>query len=288
MTVVVAPGDPAYPPRLRELADPPVLHVRDPADAARLRVLVAPPVVAVVGARGASASGSAFAQRLAGSLAAAGVCVASGLARGIDAGAHAGALERGGRTVAVLGCGIDRDYPAATSALAARIATAGAVISEYPPGTPPAPYRFPERNRIVAALADVTVVVEAAARSGALITARLALELGRDVMAVPGSPWLSGSEGVNALLRDGAPPVVGPDDVLVALGLDPGATRDDDPVVDPEAARVLAAVRRESASADVVAARCGMAIAAAIGALGRLELAGLVGREPSGRFVSLR
>ncbi len=288
MTHVVRPGDGGYPLRLLDLDEPPVLHLRAPADAARLAALLVPPVVAVVGARDASASGAAFAQRLAGALAAAGVCIASGLARGIDAGAHAGALERGGRTVAVLGCGVDRDYPAATAGLAARIASAGAVVSEYPPGTPPAPFRFPERNRIVAALADATVVVEAAARSGALITARLALELGREVMAVPGSPWLAGSDGVNALLRDGALPVVGPTDVLVALGVDPGTQRDDDPPIDAEAARVLAALRRESASAEVVAARCGLAIAAAIGALGRLELVGLVAREPTGRFVSLR
>ena len=277
-----------YPPRLMDLERPPALHVRAPVAGARLLTLLEPPVVAIVGSRHASAGGVAFAQRLAGDVAAAGVCVVSGLARGIDAGAHAGALERAGRTVAVLGCGIDRDYPAATIPLARRISTDGAVVSEYPVGTPPAPFRFPERNRIVAALADVTIVVEAAARSGALITARLALELGREVLVVPGSPWLTGSEGTNALLKDGAIPLTDAADVLLALGLDPGAGRADDPELVGDAARVMAAIRRDPASADLIAARCGLGLAATAGVLGELELAGLIVRDSSARFVSAR
>ncbi|MGI9188328.1 MAG: DNA-processing protein DprA, partial [Gaiellales bacterium] len=186
----LAPDDARYPARLHDLVDPPsALYLREPQSGEGLAALLQPPLVAIVGSRHASAAGISFATRLAGELAASGVGVISGLARGIDAGAHQGALSRSGRTVAVLGCGIDRDYPAATATLARRITTEGAVVSEYPPGTPPAPFRFPERNRIVAALADITIVVEAAARSGALITARLALDLGRDVLAVPGAPW---------------------------------------------------------------------------------------------------
>ena len=164
MTVITF-GSRDYPERLCDLANPPDrLFVRSPVGADQLAILLAPPLVAIVGSRNASVAGVAFARRLAGELAASGVGVVSGLARGIDAGAHEGALERSGRTVAVLGCGIDRDYPSATIPLARRITTKGAVLSEYSPGTPPAPFRFPERNRIVAALADATIVIEAAAR----------------------------------------------------------------------------------------------------------------------------
>jgi DNA processing protein len=284
--IVLERGADGYPSRLLDLVDRPErLHLRAPADTERLAHLLAPPLVAIVGARSASSAGIAFATRLAGELAASGVGVISGLARGVDAGAHLGALERGGRTVAVLGCGIDRDYPSATVPLARRITTEGAVLSEYPPGTPPAPFRFPERNRIVAALADATIVIEAAARSGALITARLALDLGRDVLAVPGAPWQSGAEGTNLLLKDGAVPLTCAADALVALGIDPGAGRTDDPAVDGSARRVLAALRREPASADVLAARCGLTSSAAAALITELELKGLLVRELDGRLV---
>lgn len=283
---VLVPADAAFPARLADLVDPPArLHLRAPQAPAALPTLLASPVVAIVGARRASAAGEAFARRLAEGLAACGVGVVSGLARGIDAAAHAGALERGGRTVAVLGCGIDRDYPAATAALAGRIAAAGAVLSEYPPGTPPAPFRFPERNRIVAALSDAVLVVEAAGRSGALITARLALDLGRDVLVVPGAPWLEGFAGSNRLLKDGAAPLTELADVLVALGIDPGCVRREDPTPEGPARRVLAALRREPVSADVLAARCGLTSAAASALIAELELGGHVVREADGRLV---
>ncbi len=286
---VIGFGSRDYPERLCDLANPPDrLFVRTPVVAERLAVLLAPPVVAIVGSRNASAAGVAFARRLAGELAASGVGVVSGLARGIDAGAHEGALERGGRTVAVLGCGIDRDYPAATIPLARRISTEGAVLSEYSPGTPPAPFRFPERNRIVAALADATIVIEAAARSGALITARLALDLGRDVLAVPGAPWTTGSGGTNALLKDGALALTETADVLIALGIDPGAARVDDPLITGPASKVLAALRREPVSADVLAARCGLTPAGAAALIVQLELAGVIVRETDGRLVPTR
>ncbi|MCX6391193.1 MAG: DNA-processing protein DprA [Actinobacteria bacterium] len=278
--------DPRYPTRLDDLADPPAtLYVREPVQPDALGELLRPPIVAIVGSRNASAAGIAFATRLAGELAASGVGVISGLARGIDAGAHQGTLDRSGRTVAVLGCGIDRDYPSATIPLARRIAAEGAILSEYPPGTPPAPFRFPERNRIVAALADATIVIEAAARSGALITARLALDLGRDVLAVPGAPWSSGAEGTNLLLKDGALPLTAVADALVCLGLDPGTARVDDPAIDASARRVLAALRREPASADVLAARCGLTSSAAAALIAELELKGLLVRELDGRLV---
>ena len=145
----------------------------------------------------------------------------SGLARGIDGWAHRGCLEAGGETVAVLGCGIDRDYPRAHASLAREIGERGLLVAEYPPGVAPAPWRFPARNRIVAGLALATVVVEARERSGALITADLALEEGREVLAVPGEITSALSQGANALLRLGATPVTCAADVLEAIGVEP-------------------------------------------------------------------
>jgi len=173
--------------------------------------------VAVVGARACSPYGAQVARLLGRELAAAGLVVVSGLARGIDGEAHRGALEAGGPTVAVLGCGIDRDYPAAHAELARRIAATGLVASEYAPGVEPAPWRFPARNRIIAGLAAATVVVEARERSGALITADLALEEGREVFAVPGEITSALSAGTNALLRLGATALTSPADVLESL-----------------------------------------------------------------------
>lgn len=283
---VVRRSDPSYPAPLLELHDPPErLYLRPPGDASRLVDLVRPPLVAVVGARRASAAGSAFTRRLAAELAAAGVGVVSGLALGIDAAAHEGALDGGGRTVAVLGCGPDRDYPRRNAALAARIAHQGTVLSEYAPGTPPAPWRFPARNRIVAALATVVVVVEASARSGALITAAVALDLGREVLAVPGAPWQGTSAGANALLRDGAAPCTGAADVLAALGLDPGAVRRDDAALDGASARLLAVVRRAPGTAEALSARLGFSASIFAAALTELELLGLVAVERDGTIA---
>ncbi len=189
---------------LRSIHDPPVgLFVRGSAP---LDVL-ARPAVAIVGARACSGYGASVARSLAREAAAAGLVVVSGLARGIDSEAHRGALDAGGTTVAVLGCGIDRDYPAAHAELARRIADTGLIVSEYAPGVEPAPWRFPARNRIVAGLAGAAVVVEARERSGALITADLALEEGREVYAVPGEITSPLSAGTNALLKLGAAPL---------------------------------------------------------------------------------
>ena len=176
-------GDPRFPPLLGAIHDPPAgLFVRGGGDLEVLRG----PTAAVVGARACSPYGSHVARMLGRELAGAGLVVVSGLARGVDGEAHRGALEAGGTTIAVLGCGIDRDYPAAHRELAARIRASGVVVSEYAPGVEPAPWRFPARNRVIAGLSAATVVVEARDRSGALITADLALEEGREVFAVPG------------------------------------------------------------------------------------------------------
>lgn len=201
-----------YPPMLRSVPDAPMVLYRIGEAAA------APTSVAVVGSRAPTGAGADFARALSADLAASGWTVVSGLARGIDAAAHEGALKGGGRTIAVLGCGLDVVYPAGTARLRDRIAASGAVLSEYPPGTPPIPGNFPARNRLISGLSRGVVVVEAASRSGALITARCALDQGREVMAVPGSPLFPHTEGSNRLLRDGAALVTGAADVLEVLG----------------------------------------------------------------------
>ena len=180
---------------------------------------MAAPTVAVVGARSCTDYGAHVARTLARELAA-GVTVVSGLARGIDAEAHRGALDANGRTVAVLGCGIDRDYPRAHAELARRITETGGIVSEYEPGVEPAPWRFPARNRIIAALADAVVIVEARERSGALITVDLAMEIGRPIYAVPGEITSALSAGTNQLLRHGhATLITSADDVLDDLAV---------------------------------------------------------------------
>ena len=270
----VARSERGFPPRLGAIHDPPPgLFLRGKADEA----LLSEPSVAVVGARTCTDYGAHVARFLGRELAAAGVVVVSGLARGIDGWAHRGALEAGGRTVAVLGCGIDRDYPRAHAGLAAEISLhGGLVVSEYPPGVAPAPWRFPARNRIVAGLALATVVVEARERSGALITADLALEEGRDVLAVPGEITSALSHGTNALLRLGAAPVTNADDVLQAVGVE--RPHPEEPAFEPgsPAAAVLAALASGATTADQIAASTGLASAAVSAALSELELEGLV------------
>ena len=187
--------------RLDELPDPPAetLYARGGQVEQALRA----PTVAVVGARSCTDYGAHVARTLARELATGGITVVSGLARGIDGWAHRGALEADGLTIAVLGCGIDRDYPRAHTELATQIASSGGIVSEYEPGVEPAPWRFPARNRIIAALADAVVVVEARERSGALITVDLAMEIGRPIYAIPGEITSNLSHGTNDLLRYG-------------------------------------------------------------------------------------
>ena len=280
MTVVaLARGDPRYPGRLAELHDPPErLFVRGAAVA-----LLSEPAVALVGSRSCSPYGAQVARTLGRELAGAGVTVVSGLARGIDGEAHRGALKAGGPTVAVLGCGIDRDYPRSHATLARRIAESGLLVSEYPPGVEPAPWRFPARNRIIAGLALATVVVEARERSGALITADFALELGRDVFAVPGEITAALSAGTNDLLRQGAAPLLGAQDVLDALGIaprPPAAAR-----LSPFAAEIVALVAERARTVDDLVRASGRGSAEVAAALVELELAGVVG-EADGVYRS--
>lgn len=214
-------GAAAYPERIAALPDAsPLLALR--GDPARL----AEPLVAIVGARAPTRLGLDFASVLAGELAEHGVGVVSGLARGIDAAAHRGALEARGTTVAVLGCGPDRVYPPEHADLAQAIVERGAVISELPAGAPPVPHHFPARNRLISALARAVVVVEARVRSGSLVTARHAADQGREVLAVPGAVGAPTSEGPNQLLRAGAWPVLDVSDVLAAIGLGAATPRE--------------------------------------------------------------
>jgi DNA processing protein len=256
-----------FPPLLRAIFDPPKrLYIRGSA----ADDVLEQPAVAIVGARACSPYGSQVARRLGRELASAGLTVVSGLARGIDGEVHRGALEAGGMTVGVLGCGIDRDYPAAHAELARRIRERGLVVSEYEPGVEPAPWRFPARNRIIAGLCAATVVVEARDRSGALITADLALEEGRDVLAVPGEITSPLSAGTNALLKLGAAPCTSADDVLELFGV-ASETRPA-PSVDGPAKKVLAAL---PGAADDVARTTGLDARVVAVALAELELAGL-------------
>ncbi len=268
----LAPGMEGYPDRLRELSDPPLgLFVAGEVPPG--------PAAAVVGSRRATAYGLHVAEMLGEALGRAGVCVVSGMARGIDGAAHGGCLAGGGRTVAVWGTGPDRVYPPEHRALAERIRAAGALVTEFLPGTTPRRHHFPQRNRLVAGLAPVTVVVEAGARSGALVTARLALEEGREVFAVPGSILSEQSVGPNTLLRLGARPLLGPSDLLEELGAGPAAEA-------PAPADALASALPpgEALAADEIAERAGMGVDRVGVLLVELEVEGSVERLADGRY----
>jgi DNA processing protein len=282
----VAQGDAEYPEGLSDLFDPPAgLFVRGrPLHELGRRV-------SIVGARNCSAGGQEVAGALARGLAGAAVCVVSGGARGIDAAAHRGALAAGGRTVAVLGCGIDVAYPRENSGLLASIVESGAVVSEYPPGTPAEPFRFPARNRIIAALAEGVVVVEGAAGSGSLITAEHALDIGREVFAVPGSPLSELAVAPLELIREGAGVIRGPTDLLGDLHIvaSPTGLRDHGPSVVVRPAGLsdrqgsVWEALSDPAPPDRLSARTGLTLPEVLSALGALEMRGLVS-QAGGRF----
>jgi DNA processing protein len=251
------------PTLLGAIHDPPQrLYLRGAADPS----LLSRQAVAIVGARACSSYGAHVARMLGRELATAGVVVVSGLARGVDGEAHRGALEADGHTVAVLGCGIDRDYPAAHASLAHSITERSLIVSEYEDGVAPAPFRFPARNRIVAGLCVATIVVEARERSGALITADFALDEGREVFAVPGEITSSLSAGTNALLRLGATPLTSADDVLEALGIEPP----------PRTAPSHPLLELLPATADELVRTTGLSPGDVAAALTELEVAGLI------------
>jgi DNA processing protein len=291
-------ADAAYPAALRDLAlPPPVLALRGR--------LPEGPAVAVVGSRRADGYGREAAAYFAGELAAAGVTVVSGFARGVDAVAHRATLAAGGTTVAVLGCGIDVDYPSGHAELGAGIAGRGGVVSEFACASPPRTWHFPVRNRLIAALGRLTLVIQAAPRSGSLSTAHHALELGRDVWAVPGRIFDELALGTNALVADGAYPARAASDLLAALGLDPpggGPSRFRAPAVSTDAGaapaaalpapppglagELLAALPEGVArTVDELAAALDLPVDRVLGALLELELGGWLRREPGPVYV---
>jgi len=300
---IVTLGDPDYPALLLETADPPVLLYLLGAGrwfsgaGAALRLRAWPvPALAVVGSRNPTPQGRQNAQAFARELAGRGFCIVSGLALGIDAAAHEGALEHAGTqapcTIAVVGTGLDRVYPRANHALAQRIAAEGLIVSEYPLGTPPLGPNFPRRNRIISGLAQGTLVVEAATESGSLVTARLASEQGREVFAVPGSIHAPQSRGCHALLRQGAKLVERVDDILEELAPQarpprpaPGAMPA--PAAPPPADDLLAQLGYEPVHLDDLGARTGLDTARLQARLLELELQGLVARMPGGWFQRL-
>lgn len=271
---VVPRSDPRYPAALvHDPAAPAVLFVRGDLDALALRR------AGIVGTRHASAAGRATATELGSALADAGVAVVSGLALGIDVAAHRGVRAAGtGAPVAVVGCGPDVPYPKANADMWEWVVAEGLLISEWPPGSLPLAWRFPLRNRVLAALSEVVIVVESRERGGSLITAREAADRGITVMAVPGSPRSRASLGTNQLLVDGATPVVSVDDVLVALGLDHRRASplpfDPRPTPDADQQRVLAACAAEPSNLDMIVAATGLELVDAALAAARLERGG--------------
>ncbi|KWE65407.1 DNA processing protein DprA [Burkholderia ubonensis] len=283
---IVPLGDPAYPPRLLDLHDPPpLLYVKGRVALLHARGL------AIVGSRHATPQGLADATRFARILSDAGLAIVSGLALGIDGAAHRGGLDGRSSTIAVIGTGADLVYPARHRALAHEIAAHGAIVSEWPLGTPARAAHFPQRNRLIAALASGALVVEAAPRSGSLITARLANELGRDVFAMPGSIHAPLAQGCHALIRDGAKLTATPEDVLDEYGLRAESPGDAPPAAatsgDAAEQAVLAALGYGPVTYEWLAERSGLSDDALHRALLALELAGRVASVPGGRFVRL-
>ncbi len=282
--VHVPQGSAAYPDRLAAIFDPPFGIFGVGRVMSLLGHLARQPVIAVVGSRRPSGGGRRLAFDIGSGLAARGAIVVSGLARGVDTAAHEGALDADGVTIAVLGSAVDRVHPRRNGPLAQRILACGAILSEYWPGTAPAPWRFPARNRIVSGLADAVVVVEAAARSGALITADFALDQGIPVLAVPGAPGAEMSAGCNALIRSGAALCEGVQDIMAEVS-HPGWTAAPRPADGVAASGpVIEALARGPAGIDHLAAECGLATATVAAALVALELEGAVVREPGGVF----
>ena len=279
---LVAWSDAAYPPSLAAIVDPPPALWTRGSLAALDR-----PAVAIVGSRAASPYALDVAGRLAADLAERGVAIVSGLARGVDSAAHRGALSAGGSTIAVLGSGADVIYPPEHASLANDIEAGGLIASELVPGTKPLPQFFPRRNRIISGLSRAVVVIEAGERSGSLITARCALDQGRDVLAVPGNVLNGRNRGSHGLLRDGAKIVETADDIFEELGM-AGNGRDapsaDRPLSSPDP--VLASLTPgEACDLDGIAERTGLSTARVLPRLFELELRGLIRRVGGGRFV---
>lgn len=272
-------GSPDYPSRLRELEVPPfALYLKGPATAEPDRS------VAIIGTRRATPYGRRMAGDLASGLARYGVTVVSGLARGIDLAAHRGALDAGGITMGVLGCGLDHVAPPSAAPQYLEMARRGLLVSEFAPETPPAPRNFPRRNRIIAALADAVIVVQAGARSGTSITVGYALELNRPVFGVPGPVGPEASRGVHDLLRQGAILAAGVSDVIEDMGWGPRA-EEARGGHEGAAARLLAALADGACTAEELAVAGGLEIGPTLALVSRLELDGMVTDVGGGRFA---
>jgi DNA processing protein len=273
--------DDRYPALLKEIIDPPLaLFHRGICDS------LSGPLVAVVGSRRASPYGMNAAREIARQLASAGVTVVSGLARGIDAAAHEATLACGGRTIAILGTGIDIVYPRSHRKLMDAIAASGLVLSEFPPGTPPVAQNFPIRNRVISGMSLGVVIVEATSRSGSLITARMAAEQGREVFAVPGSIFSRGSEGTHRLIQYGAKLVHDVDDILEELPGGHLSRKEKDAMPASPLGEVLSAFTREEAThIDAVAERLGRTVASLSEPILQLELDGWLRALPGARYV---
>ncbi|MBI3928330.1 MAG: DNA-protecting protein DprA [Armatimonadetes bacterium] len=280
VSALLTPADEAYPRELLQLPDFPALlyHAGNPLPPAGGRV-------AIVGSRRATPYGLSVAQKLGQELARCGVCVVSGLARGIDAAAHRGTLESGGFPLAVMACGLDIVYPPEHRRLMDEVERSGALLSEYSAGTRPAGWRFPARNRLVAALCDVVVVVEAASRSGALITVDIALDLGREVLAVPGPVGSPTSVGTHQLIREGATMATGVDDILQALGMPISM---EEPLRTPEGKELrcaLEALDPTGTRPEDLCRTLGIEFPKALALLYTLELEGFARRHAGDLFV---
>lgn len=279
----VVRGEPGYPAMLDEVSDAPwVLFYRG-------RLVGQAVSVAVVGSRKATPYGLEVARWLSRELALRGVNVVSGAAYGIDSAAHSGALEGGGFTTAVLGCGVDVAYPRSNSSLFRRIAKDGCILSEYTSGTPPARHRFPERNRIIAGVSRAVVVVEASEDSGAFITVDFALAQGREIFAVPGQLFSPSSRGANALIKSGASLVTGPADILAELGLDAPVTGMPvrPPVstpAHPSEEKLALAMAGGISQLEGLSKEAGLTTAEALAVLSRMEVSGAVVRGPGGNY----
>lgn len=281
---ILTMGDSRYPPLLREIhAPPPVLFVKGACDA------LCGPCVAVVGSRRSTSYGRQAARMLAAGLVERGFTVVSGMARGIDGAAHGAALEKGGKTVAALGCGVDVVYPPEHRGLYEAVERTGALVSEFPMGAAPDPHHFPQRNRVISGLSLGVVVVEADLKSGALLTAQHALEQGREVFAVPGPITSERSRGTNRLIQEGAKLVQTAGDVVEEFqtgfrGTPIPATPLAEDLSDEERA-VLEALSGEAAHIDAIAAATGLPVGRALSLLLSLELAGLVRQLPGKQFT---
>ena len=280
---IITLADASYPPALLEIADPPsVLYVRGNPDLLHRRG------IAVVGSRNATPQGTQTAESFARHLAAQGLCIVSGLALGIDAAAHRGALAAQGETVAVIGTGADRIYPARNKELAIAIAERGAIVSEFPLGTPAVAYNFPRRNRIISGLARGVLVVEAAPESGSLITARLAAEQGREVFAIPGSIHSPVARGCHKLIKQGAKLVETAQDILEELGNFAAAPMPAAaPSAAPDESPILAALGHDPCSLDDLVERTGQSADQLLPELLSLELGGSLAPLPGNRYQRL-